>query len=192
MTGAPSILLVVGIHREELAFGRAVAAGLAPGAVDLLVVGEGLSGRHPRADQRFHWDTLHRALYLQLPPHVRPRHRLLVDLHAGLDSRAPSADLYCRDTARLGALLDATAPPVPAPRLVPLRESHGGLCAETVIPPEIWRDLPCLYVGMEIYLAQPGAGSPEEQGYGRALVAALADGLALERAPAPGQRPRSP
>jgi len=67
----PATLLVIGIHREELAFGQAVAASLDPASVQVLAIPDGLSGRHPRSDQGFHWDTLHRVFYLQLRPHVR-------------------------------------------------------------------------------------------------------------------------
>lgn len=64
-------LLVIGVHRTELAFGRAVAAALAPGQVDLLEIPEGLSGAHPRPDEVFRYQTLHSALYGQLLAHVR-------------------------------------------------------------------------------------------------------------------------
>ncbi|MCD6706526.1 MAG: hypothetical protein LT080_08755 [Thiobacillus sp.] len=53
----PRALLVVGIHREERGFGEAVAAGLDRRLIDVLVIPEGLSGRHPRQDQRFYFDT---------------------------------------------------------------------------------------------------------------------------------------
>lgn len=102
-------LLVIGVHREERAFGEAVAAGLY-GRVDVLAIEDGLSGRRPRPDQRFHYDTLHRALYRQLPAHAAGHYELLVDLHSGLDRAGPSADLICAEperlagvTARLGA-----------------------------------------------------------------------------------------
>jgi hypothetical protein len=172
----PATLLVIGIHREELAFGQAVAAELDPATVEVLTIPEGLSGRHPRADQRFHWDTLHRALYLQLRPHVRFHHRLLIDLHTGIDQAAPCADLYTRDTARLAAALAGREAIIaPPPRLIMLGGAAVEAGAQTVIPGEIWNDPGCLYVGMEIYLAEPGPGRPPEQRYARALIAALAD-----------------
>jgi hypothetical protein len=169
-------LLVVGIHREELAFGMAVAAGLERSRIDVLTISEGLSGRRPRPDQRFHFDTLHRALYLQLPPHIQARHHMLIDLHTGLDPRAPCADLYSRDTLRLAELLASAAPLAPPPRLVPLGRMEAGTSAETVIPGEVWRNPRCLYVGLEIYLAEAGPGRGVEQDYARALIVALAAG----------------
>lgn len=175
MSGA-GVLLVVGIHREELAFGQAVAAALDPRRVDTLVIPEGLTGRRPRPDQRFHSDLLHRALYLQLRDHIRPEHRLLIDLHTGLDPRAPCADLYCRDIARLAMAIAGGG--APEPRLVPLGRTGDGARAEATIPEEIWRHPRCLYVGMEIYLREPGAGSAAERDYGRRLIGCLASGPA--------------
>ncbi len=170
----PATLLVIGIHREELAFGMAVASGLDRQRVDVLTITEGLSGRHPRQDQRFHYDTLHRELYLQLLPHVRAHHTILVDLHTGLDPQGPCADLYSRDIGRLAGLL-APAPALAVPpRLFSLGEENGHPSAATVIPPDIWRSPRFLYVGLEIYLPQAGAGRREDQDYARAIITALA------------------
>jgi hypothetical protein len=102
MKTAP-LLLVIGIHREERAFGRMVAEGLVSERVQVLTVPEGLSGKRPLIDQQFKYETLHRALYLQLLPCVQGRHALLLDLHAGSDPAGPSADLICVD-ARLRSL----------------------------------------------------------------------------------------
>jgi hypothetical protein len=169
----PSTLLVIGIHREELAFGAAVAVGLSRDRIDVLRIAEGLSGRRPRQDQRFHYGLLHRALYLQLLPHVRDRHSLLIDLHTGLAPQAPCADLYSRDIPRLAALL-ARVRDLPAqPRLIPLDPPENGPSTETVIPPEVWRNPRFLYVGLEIYLSRAGTGSAAEHAYARTLIEAL-------------------
>lgn len=166
-------LLVIGIHREELAFGVAVAAGLDRARFDLLRIPEGLSGHHPRPDQRFQFDTLHRALYLQLLPHIQARHERVIDLHTGLDPHGPCADIYSRDTARLADCLAAADDIQPAPRLISLLPGDGLTSAETVIPPEIWRNPRFLYVGLEIYLPESGAGRLIDQDYARALLNAL-------------------
>lgn len=177
MTSAPA-LLVVGIHREELAFGDAVAARLDASCVDVLRIDEGLSGRRPRADERFRYDTLHRALYLQLLAHVQSHHRLLIDLHTGLDADGPCADLYSRDPARLSvALSDANLQP--APRLYDLlgedhrnEAAHGGQ-ARTVIPAEVWRKPRFLYVGLESYLPAASTWSTADLDYARSIVRLL-------------------
>lgn len=170
IASAARTLLVIGIHREELAFGDNVAAGLDLSRVDLLRIPEGLSGRHPRADQRFHFDTLHRALYLQLLPHVQPRHTVLIDLHAGRDRDGPCADIFSRDTARLAKILVKAKAIQPAPRLISLLPDDVMPSAETLIPPEIWRNPRFLYVGVEIYLSAADAGRPVDHDYARALL----------------------
>lgn len=177
MSAAP-VLLVVGIHREELAFGEAVAAQLDARRVDVLKIGEGLSGRRPRQDERFRYDTLHRALYLQLLPHVQPRHRLLIDLHTGLDPDAPCADLYSRDVEELAARLARAPPLMPsAPRLFALQPEGATeapcAAAQTVIPTEVWRNPHFLYVGLEVYLPEAGAVRAVDVDYARAIVDAL-------------------
>jgi len=162
-------LLVIGIHREELAFGRAVAALVDRSRIDVLEIPEGLPGRNPRADEHFQHGKLHRELYLQLLPHMR-RYRMMIDLHTGLDEGGPCADLYTLDPARLTSFLHE-----PAARLIQLgAESRQYPHGITVIPPEVWHAPDCLYVGLEIYLAKVGAGETAEHHYARALIESLA------------------
>lgn len=172
----PPALLVIGIHREELAFGRAVAAGRDPAGVAVLEIADGLPGRQPRQDERFRHDAAHRALYLQLPAHMRGRHRLLIDLHCGLDTQAPGADIYSRAPESLAPGLRRLSPLDAAPRLVRLGGNDAAdrfPAGRTVIPAEVWQAADFLYVGLEIYLATPGAGTPAELAYARALIDAL-------------------
>jgi hypothetical protein len=97
----------------------------------------------------------------------------VIDLHTGLDPQGPCADISCRDTARLADVM-ATADVIgPVPRLISLLPCEALPSAETVIPPEIWRNPRFLYVGVEIYLPDSGAGRPEDRNYARALLDAL-------------------
>jgi len=97
-------VLVIGVHREELAFGDKVAEGLDPSSADLLRIPEGLSGRRPRQDQLFYYETLHRELYHQLAAQIRGRYRLALDLHCGIDEGAPCADLISRNSDLLARI----------------------------------------------------------------------------------------
>lgn len=171
---APQTLLIIGIHREELAFGAAVAAVVDRGRIDVLTIPDGLAGQRPRADQRLRYQAVHEALYRQLPSHVRPQHRLVVDLHTGIDERAPCADIYTSDPARVAGLLARADTPVAAPRLIALGNSTDGPTAQTVIPPEIWRHPRFLYVGLEIYVPASGTVRDVDVEYARTLVDALA------------------
>lgn len=174
-------LLVVGIHREERAFGEAVASGLDHTLFDVLVIPDGLSGKRPRPDQRFHFDTLHRALYQQLLPYVSGHYPLLVDLHTGVNEQAFCIDVFCREPARLKQLLaqeQQQTPRVPL-RAVQMRqagEHAAGIVpvAETVIPPTLWRNPNFAYFGMEAFLTAPGSGTSNEQQFTRTLLEQLA------------------
>lgn len=156
----PPALLVIGIHREELAFGERVAEGVDPARADVQRIPDGLSGRHPRADQRFHHELLHAALYEQLLPLASGRYRVLIDLHSGRDRDGPSVDLYCGRPRFCQSLAAALAREGLAGRgieVVPLGDSVA-----TVIPRRIWDNPRFLYVGMEVYLPDGEQGEAVE------------------------------
>ena len=189
---AAPVLVVIGIHREELAFGREVAAALPPDEVEVLEIPDGLSGRRPRPDQRFRYGLAHEALYLQLLPHMRGRHRLLIDLHVGADRDGPCADLICGDAAladRLQAGLAhgpggepvagspvAGVPAAAAVRVIRLG-SPDGIPTRTVIPERIWRNPAFLYLCMEIYLPDDGPARPQAVALARRLIGLAAQCL---------------
>ena len=150
MRQAPASLLVIGVHREELEFGRLVANALPSHAYEVLDIAQGLPGRLPRADEVFQLSTLHRELYHQLMPYTT-NHDLIVDLHTGIDQDGPCADLFCHDPQRLACLTQDC----PNVRIVQLGDCQSSQCtrALTVIPDELWDNPDCLYVGVEIYLS---------------------------------------
>lgn len=169
----PPTLLVIGIHREELAFGQAVAGELDLAQVAVLEIPEGLSGQQPSAARRFQYEALHRALYQQLLPHVLNRHRLLVDLHSGFDPQL-GADLICADPALCACLRTAVAGAERLAgvevRVVPLGDEGADLHARTIIPPQVWRNPAFLYLGLEIYLTEPADGWPAACELARELI----------------------
>lgn len=173
----PPTLLVIGIHREELAFGQAVAGGVDPAQVAVLEIPEGLSGQPPPAARRFQYEALHRALYLQLLPHVLNHHRLLVDLHSGSDPQL-GADLICADPALCACLRTAVAGAEQLAgvevRVVPLGDEGADLHARTIIPPQVWHNPAFLYLGLEIYLPEPADAWPGARELARELIAIAA------------------
>ncbi|WP_341643478.1 hypothetical protein [Thauera sp. SDU_THAU2] len=173
---AAPVLVVIGIHREELAFGREVAAALAPDEAEVLEIPDGLSGRRPRPDQCFRYDLAHEALYLQLLPHMRGRHRLLIDLHVGADRDGPCADLMCGDVALAEWLEAALAHGAPATgasangvRVIRLG-AVDAIPTRTVIPERVWRNPAFLYLCMEIYLPDDGSARPQAVVLARRLI----------------------
>ncbi len=178
---APRILLVIGIHQEELGFGQAVAARLgktgAGAAVDVLDIPEGLPGRHPRADERDRHRLVHERLYEQLLAHIKPHHTLLIDLHAGRDDHGPAFDFYHASPALHDGLLEILAGYSDLAgvdiRLVSL--SHEGPCqASTVIPPAIWNNPAFAYLGLEVYLPPNCSAHPEAVHLTSHLIEAIA------------------
>ncbi|MGB0129490.1 MAG: hypothetical protein WBP72_17755 [Rhodocyclaceae bacterium] len=182
----PPALLVIGIHREERAFGEAVASSLDRKLVDVLVIPEGLSGRRPRPDQKFSHDVLHRALYLQLLPHMLGHHDLLIDLHTGVDRGGPCADLICSAPWKFASLAPQFAPdwlpgdPAEKIRFVALGQAGDGVkptaLADMAIPEEIWRNPRFNYVGVEVFLPERSSDTAEPLAFARDLITRLASG----------------
>lgn len=184
---AARTLLVIGIHREELGFGREVVRGLDASEVDVLEVPHGLSGRRPLPDEAFRYRILHRALYLQLLPQLRPAHRLLIDLHTGFDAEGPSADLLCADL-RLRACLEAGLEACACARTrrrsrVVVFGAPGRARVRTVIPAQLWNNAAFAYLGIELYLPARTAGQAAGAALARALIR-----LAAACAAAPAER----
>jgi hypothetical protein len=180
------VLLVIGIHREELAFGRTVAEGLDPQKIQVLTIPEGLSGKRPLLDQQFKYNTLHQALYRQLLPSVQGRHTLLLDLHTGSDPAGPSADLICADadwrTALTAEIANHPELAKHDVRIVALGSKTTLPHAQTVIPKQIWNNSSFTYLGMEIYLPASTEGQLHACNLARELVKVVSK-LAADKRP---------
>lgn len=187
MPSPPTAVLVIGAHREELAFGEQVAAGLTEEPLDIYRIPMGISGRHPRQDQAFRYRVCHQELYLQMRQQLKGRYRILIDLHAGQDVNAPAADLLCHDPSLLACLRrrlsEHGATPIAGQRvrLIPLVDAEGpGFAAaasdpgrpvgRALIPRRVWSMEEPLYVAVEVFLKEPGVGRPEDWALARELV----------------------
>jgi hypothetical protein len=194
-------LLVVGAHREERAFGEAVAARLPAAGFDVLRIEHGLSGRRPGPEALDTYRRCHRALYEQILDHIRPTHQVVLDLHTGLDEAELCAEVLSADTLLLGCVerrgslgLPGSPGATRAPDARRLRgvqlvaeyplegrpDAAAGPCAPRAgwpwlkpdIPAAVWRAEHPLYIGIEIYL--PGAAGEAGVDFGAAVVAAAA------------------
>ena len=189
--GIPKAVLVVGAHREELAFGERVAEGLDPVTATVLHIPEGISGHRPRPDEIFYYETRHRELYLQLRQQIRGRYELVIDLHRGVNQGGRCADVFCRDTGLLrcvqlaalrrygddvGNRLVRTVPLASGTQShkaeTPGTTARGGAepFGKTVIPEIVWDSEEFLYVGLEIYLTCEDEGQADDWGFARWLI----------------------
>jgi len=194
-------LLVVGVHREERAFGEAVAAQLPAADFDLLRIEQGLCGRRPGPDDLSAYRRRHRALYAQILDHITPAHRMVLDLHTGFDEADPCADVLCADTRLLRCVEQQrissrpNASPAPEPlRGVQLVDAEPALrpavvegvaaeseprerwpCLKPDIPQAVWCGEGFLYVGIEIYLPTTLQDTLAHARFGAAVVSTAAE-----------------
>ncbi|MBK1700309.1 hypothetical protein [Thiococcus pfennigii] len=199
----PAALVVIGVHRDELAFGERVVQGLDTAHFAVLRIPEGLLGQRPRQDQFEQHLRRHHALYSQIHDQFVPGQRLLVDLHSGLDRRGRCADVLCADPRQLGCIATRTAVADPAggtvraiqliadTALPELREAgvRPWPVARPEIPEAVWGAAEPLYVGLEVYLRRPGTGTPGDWAFARCLLATIADCVLRDRAPGDAGRP---
>ena len=182
-------LLVIGVHREELAFGERVAAVLAERAdlsgLELLRIPDGISGRHPRSDQLYRYELQHRAIYRQIHE-VAGRHRLLIDLHQGADDAGPCADIICA-SSRLLECMNAQRARVSRQNSVSYWDqvrtvqltahgqaaAPGAISARTVIPRDVWNSRNLLFVGLEVYLSAADVGRPEDWRFAARIITSI-------------------
>lgn len=185
----PEVLVVIGAHRDELAFGEAVCAQLDPQQFSILRIPQGISGERPRPDQLEDFRQRHHELYLQILDYVEPGQRMLIDLHHGVDTGTPSADILSVDQALLEcacapieSLQSEFQPEVRGIRLVPdtatmaleVNAEPPPLVARPEIPEIVWNRTDFLYVGVEIYLTNGAPGSTEEQLFSSMLLNKIA------------------
>lgn len=194
-------VLLIGIHRKELAFGERVAAGLSEPGLSVLRIPEGISGQRPRQDQLLRVGAEHQARYEQVALRVAGRAPLLIDLHCGQDDAGPGADLISPSPALLGCLEGriraapdwgagtrigpahregAPLERVPAPAAAAACVAARIPSARTLIPRGLW-DAPGLTdVGLEVFRRAGEDGAPPratarafEKGHRTVMIASL-------------------
>lgn len=190
-------IIVIGIHREELAFGERVAELLEESGIEVLRIDQGLSGKNPIFDDLFYYTTQHQEIYLQLRQQIKKRYDLLIDLHSGINESGACADIFCKHVDLLNCLKTVSKKcsnircPLPGPiRLTRIIENseeiddtaegnketdtkirvQGYPVCLTVIPHAVWASKDFIYVGLEIYLPRPDAGTLEDWQFAAEIV----------------------
>ena len=193
-------IIVIGIHREELAFGERVAELLDGSGIDVLRIEQGLSGKNPVFDDLFYYTTQHQEIYLQLRQQIKKRYDLLIDLHSGINESGACAEIFCKHVDLLDCLKtvskkcsDIHCPlsgPIRLTRIIEdsgkiddpaerneemdtkIREQEYPFCL-TVIPQAVWASQDFIYVGLEIYLPRPDAGTMEDWRFTAEIVGSI-------------------
>ncbi|RKT44971.1 hypothetical protein [Thiocapsa rosea] len=181
--GAPPVLLVIGAHRGELGFGEQVAARLDPATFAVLRIPLGLSGQRPLPDELASWRRRHGELYLQILERVKPGQQLIIDLHTGIDELRRSADVFCAAQSLLARIASAGPLDGDPVRGIQLVADTGGAFADLAgvrpfpfplarpdLPPMVWDRATPRYVGVEVYIAREGSGSPDEHAFAADLL----------------------
>ncbi len=179
-------LLLIGVHSDELAFGSAVASVLGD-RCDVLRVEHGLENANPTPDDQFHYRIRHDEMYRQVLQQLGSRRGPVIDLHSGLNENGRCADIYCESESLLRCLESAAAEIEPKDvrffKIVAHEAADGGVRALqqqrpvvwTYIPEVVWKNPHFFYVGIEVFLASPGAGDRDDHAYARDLVLLAAD-----------------
>jgi len=177
-------ILVIGIHREELAFGRSVA-DVVPNSVRIVQIDKGLSHKKSFYKSGFYHSTVHREIYLQLHQQIKGKTDLIIDLHTGINTSGRCADILsaevsmlCRIKKQLDNVKYHPLSPPGEERLYEIiptdkrREKGRSLfpACHTIIPRRIWDEPTYIYVGLEIYLQESGEGTPTDFEYATKLI----------------------
>ncbi len=183
-TGITETALVVGVHREELAFGEQVIRLMEGSGIHIVKIDNGLS--HDRSYYRsgFYHSTAHQEMYLQLHQQLAGKEiALVIDLHTGINETGRCADILSADTALLGRLdvLLATE----EERLYEIIPFDGKKrngknvfpACHTIIPQKVWDSREYTYTGLEIYLCEAGQGVVSDWEYAAGLIRMLNDSL---------------
>lgn len=179
------VVLVIGIHQKELAFGKQVAKSISMPGLRVIRIDNGLPRQNKFKDKGFYYSTYHMEIYLQLHQQIRKKCDLLIDLHTGSIEHGPAADIYCGDAAFLDRLKKATwknpwNSPVYLLRIIEenqLYEYSAGnyKACHTIIPRQIWSGKDYLYAGLEIYLSNPAAPCEKDVKFAIWLISTITD-----------------
>nr|WP_321445142.1 hypothetical protein [uncultured Cohaesibacter sp.] len=181
---AKETIVVIGVHREEAAFGEKVASLLAGEDFGVMRVGKGLTARRPRPDQLQAYLDNHNRLYHRIAGELDAECKVMIDLHCRQKDHT-DADLFAADEALLRHCMQrhASDPNMTGKCLRPVRmvsdadldglsmqALRSQLFSKPELPEDVWRARCPVYVGLEIYIQNEGEGQPEEWMFARNLV----------------------
>lgn len=185
---APPVLLIIGAHREELAFGELLTTDLDPERFVVLRIPAGISGIRPCDSELENFTHQHQQLYRQILNYLQPGQRLMVDIHQGINSRGAAVDVISADSALLDQvkqlpLINSASVQVRCIKLVKSTEytqvkphvDPTALLAKSFIPEAVWNHPDCRYIGIEVYLQDEQQPSADELAFSRQLIQQLSN-----------------
>ena len=177
--------LVIGIHHRELEYGQKVADLLIDSNIQMLRIDEGLPQQMEFDGKSFYYSTYLREIYLQVHQQIHNNYDLLIDLHTGINEAKRCADMYCSDIRLLDSVQELLAkkdtkkgfPDSGPVHFIQITDKDTGnkkgrkspVC-HTTIPRRVWTADEYSYVGLEIYLQDPGKGKEADWRYGSRLI----------------------
>jgi len=170
LRGQNAPVLIIGVHKAELPFGREVAkivlrSKLIPN-LKVIEIEEGLDQPHTFRDRKFFYNAFHKEIYLQIYQQVKNRHDLILDLHAGHIQEGRAAEIYSgsrRLLYQIEELKKNEKGPVSkypidlfliTDRDEDTKKMPDVAICHTIIPKQLWRSDSQIYVGIEIYMEQ--------------------------------------
>jgi len=182
--------LVVGIHQRERDYGQNVARILSDSGIKILCIHKGLPQPADFDGNPFYYSAYLREIYLQLHQQIKKEFGLMIDLHTGINETGRCADIFCNNTRLLDTVNDllkkntnndfSADEPVQLIRITEKTSRKKNtrhkqprniypIC-HSVIPKSVWKANKYLYVGLEIYLENPGKGTEADWLYGSRLI----------------------
>ena len=178
--------LIIGVHREELSFGKQVAGLLTDSEIHIVQIDNGLSHERSYYRSGFYHSTAHREMYLQLHQQLaRKKVNLVIDLHTGINETGRCADIMSADInllEKMDVLLKGVEKHTfSAPgeerlyEIIPqdeksTKENASFSVCHTIIPHKVWNTQEYTYAGLEIYLRETGQGSVSDWEYAAELI----------------------
>ncbi|HID97691.1 MAG TPA: hypothetical protein EYP57_05835 [Thermodesulfobacteriaceae bacterium] len=154
--------LIVGVHHEELPFGRAavLALGETGSIPDLKVIeiAQGLARPQSFRNRKFFYNTYHNELYLQIHRQLKKKYGLVMDLHVGHIEEGLAAEIYTRNRRLLSAIdrVNSDSSRLDLYFIAGRNEytentEELNIC-HTIIPECVWRSDSYVYAGIEIFV----------------------------------------
>ena len=189
-SSAARTVLVVGVHQRERDYGQNVARILSDSDIKMLCIDKGLPQKTEFDGNPLYYSAYLREIYLQLHQQIKKKFGLMIDLHTGINETERCADIFCSDTKLLDKidkllrkntnndfsddgpihLIKITEKTSRKKNIRRKKPQNIYPICHSGIPKCVWKTNKYLYIGLEIYLQNPGKGTEKDWRYGSWLI----------------------